>query len=54
MLNNQMIISQRSVQAHCNPRSCGCKELSRLRTDEKEKSTKAQQRLYVMRVLVLN
>ncbi len=36
MFNNRMIISQRSVQAHCNPRSCGCKELSRLRTDEEK------------------
>ena len=28
--------SQRSVQAHCNPPSCGCKELSRQRTDERK------------------
>jgi len=31
------------VQAHCNPRSCGCKELSRQRTDEKEIKNGAQQ-----------
>jgi len=37
------------VQAHCNPRSCGCKELS-LQREQNEKKNKngAQQNLYAM------
>ncbi len=40
-----MKLPQHKVQAHCNPRSCGCKELSRQRkrTEKKEsqRTTKA-------------
>tara|TARA_R110000822_G_scaffold310552_1_gene443995 strand:+ start:10823 stop:10990 length:168 start_codon:yes stop_codon:yes gene_type:complete len=34
-LNN----AQQFVQAHCNPRSCGCKELSRQRSLPNKKNT---------------
>jgi hypothetical protein len=49
-----MDLSQPEVQAHCNPRSCGCKELSRQRTDGGKQSTKAQQCIYKIGEAVVN